>query len=191
MIRALLALVLLASPAVAQPRELQPREAQQAAGAALGVETGALLGEPAGQPLSGDELERQTKEIAEQIRCPMCRGLPISDSPSQSAAAMRAEARELLARGYTQQQVIGFFEATYGEFVLLDPRTKGNLPLFVAPFLLLAIGGLVVYWRLRQGNRGTVGEELQEEPGLEAYAARVRREVAEETTGESLTGGET
>ena len=99
-------LVALASPS----QSLQAQETT--APPEIGVETGLLLGVPEGQPLSGAELERVTAEISDQVRCPMCRGLPISSSPTGAAQDMVIEVRELLTQGYTPDQIFAYFERT-------------------------------------------------------------------------------
>jgi cytochrome c-type biogenesis protein CcmH len=140
----------------------------------IGVQTGLLLGLPEGRKLEGAELERVTAEIAQQVRCPMCRGLPISSSPTGAAADMVVEVRELLSQGYTPDQVLAYFERTYGEFVLLDPKTKGNWALYLAPILMLLVGGGIVAMRMRAANVNTDDAAQDDDPELAGYAAQVR-----------------
>ena len=165
-----------AAPASAQPRDTQPdlllppAEGERRPG--LGVEVSRELGEPQGQPLSGDELERAVAEVAADIRCPKCQALSIADSAAESARAMREEARSLLAAAYTAEQVARYFEQRYGEFVLLEPRARGlNLIVWTAPAAIVLVGALLVAHRMRQRRR--VGEEA-----LDEYLARVKQETA-------------
>ena len=145
----------------------------------IGVETGLLLGMPEGRPMSGAELERVTAEISDQVRCPMCRGLPISSSPTGAAQDMVIEVRELLSKGYTPDQIYDYFERTYGEFVLLDPKTRENWGLYVAPIVMLLLGGGIVGWRL-MSNADEAFAESEEDPELAEYAAQVRAETSQE-----------
>ncbi len=138
----------------------------------LGVEASRELGDPQGEPLSGEELDRAVSLVAADIRCPKCQALSIADSGASSAQAMRAEARSLLASGYTRDQVVRYFEQRYGEFVLLEPRARGlNLIVWTAPAAIVLVGGLLVARRLRQRRRG--GEEA-----LAAYLEQVEQETA-------------
>ena len=155
----------------APPRvDLPPAEGEYRPG--LGIETSHELGDPLGRPLSGDELDRAVAEVAADIRCPKCQALSIADSGAQSAQAMRQEARSLLSQGYTREQVVGYFEQRYGEFVLLEPRARGlNLIVWAAPAAIVLVGGLFVAFRLRQRRRGA-------DESLDAYLRQVERETA-------------
>ena len=173
----LLVALLCAGAATAQPGEdPRPVTATPAADARerpeLGVETSHELGEPLGPPLSGEELDREAAEVGATIRCPKCQALSIADSGAQSAQAMRAEARSLLAQGYTREQVTGYFEQRYGEFVLLEPRARGlNLIVWGAPASIVLVGGLLVALRLRQRRRNA-------DEALDAYLRQVEQETA-------------
>ena len=108
----------------------------------------AVVGPPAGQPLSGAALDSRTKEVASLLRCPVCQGLSVWDSPATMAVNMKHEVRELLAKGYQQDQILRYFEHSYGEFVLLEPPKKGfNLLVWLLPIAFLIAGGLIV-WRM-------------------------------------------
>jgi len=52
---------------------------------------------PRGGPLSGAELDARTNEIGGLLRCPVCQGLSVADSPSSMARNMKAEVRDKLA----------------------------------------------------------------------------------------------
>jgi cytochrome c-type biogenesis protein CcmH len=133
-----LLLVLLASGAAAQ--EERPSVAAPNARAVVGA--------PSGLPLSGDSLEATTKEVASLLRCPVCQGLSVWDSPATMAVNMKHEVRELLATGYGQDQILRYFEHSYGEFVLLAPSKTGiALLVWVLPVMLLLAGGITV-WRM-------------------------------------------
>jgi cytochrome c-type biogenesis protein CcmH len=148
-------------------------------GSRLGVDTASLLGRPAGRPLAGDELDRATEAVASKMRCPVCQGLSVADSPTGSAQAMKAEVREFLAAGYSPDQVLDYFEGSYGEFIRLAPKTQGfNLMVWLAPLVVLAGGAALILARVRRpvgsgANGAAEGAELAE------YVARVRREVGE------------
>ena len=136
-----------------------------------------LIGEPAGPPLAGAELDRRTDDLSSIIRCPVCQALSVDDSPSQSAIAMKEEVRDLLARGYTEDQVLRYFEQAYGEFIRLEPRARGfNLVVWLAPGLVLLLGAAVVVVRLR-GGRPVEERAPAVEDDLAPYLERVRREV--------------
>ncbi len=137
-----------------------------------------LIGEPAGAPLTGAELERRTEELSSIMRCPVCQALSVADSPSLSAIAMKEEVRDLLARGYTEDQVLRYFEQAYGEFIRLEPRARGfNLVVWLAPGLGLLVGVGLLAARLR-GRRAAAPAAVAADDDLAPYLERVRREVA-------------
>jgi cytochrome c-type biogenesis protein CcmH len=115
--------------------------------------------------------------------------MAIADSPSASAFAMMSQVRELLARGYTEQQVLDYFVRSYGEFVLLEPTAKGfNLMVWLLPVAGVAAGVALIALRLRSArqSRRTVSESgageraaggASGDPDLERYVERVRSEV--------------
>ena len=149
----------------------------------LGVDPTLVMGEPAGSPLSGAALEQRTDEVASIIRCPVCQALSVADSPTASAIAMKDEVRLFLSQGYSENQILDYFEQSYGEFIRLEPKAKGfNLVVWAAPGLALVIGLLLVIRRLRSASptastTASPGAE-GEDPELQAYRDRVRSEVA-------------
>jgi cytochrome c-type biogenesis protein CcmH len=110
-----------------------------------------VIGRPNLEPLSGEALEKETHKTSALLRCPVCQGLAVGDSPAPMAVNMRNEVRELHSRGYDQEQVITYFERAYGEFVRLEPQRKGiNWFVWLAPVALLGIGSLVVVRTIRR-----------------------------------------
>lgn len=153
MIRRLLA-ILLAVPALAAAQEPPTTDAPvtgfEAQEAAAREDPREVVGAPKGPPLSGAALDERTEEVGGLLRCPVCQGLSVADSPATMATNMKARVRELLAEGYDEEQVLAYFERSYGEFVRLDPPRRGiNWLVWLAPPLAL-LGGLAV---VRQAMR--------------------------------------
>lgn len=106
----------------------------------------------AGKPTSGvseptsaqADLESRTAAVASTLRCPVCQGESIQDSPAELAQQMRALVREKLRAGETPQQIQAYFVGRYGEWILLEPRKAGmNLLLYAWP-VALVLGGLTL-----------------------------------------------
>ena len=77
--------------------------------------------------------------------------MSVADSPSTVALDMKQQVRELLERGYTEDQILGYFERSYGEFVLLKPKFHGvNAFVWILPLLALAIGATLVLMKVRK-----------------------------------------
>lgn len=149
-----------------------------------------FVGAPQGTPMTGDQLTRHTQEMAATLRCPVCQGLAIADSPSEMATNMKGQVRELLSRGFTDKQIYKYFEHSYGDFVLLKPRFSGvNTLVWVLPVLALAIGVIIVFSKIKsleqapvaaaadatneEGQTGKPVVHEEEDP----YLARVRELV--------------
>lgn len=92
--------------------------------------------------------------LASRLRCPVCESETIADSPTDLARDLQDLIREQVADGWTDQEVIDFFIATYGEQVLLDPPAGGRTALlWIAPLVALGVGFLVII--SRRGKRST------------------------------------
>jgi cytochrome c-type biogenesis protein CcmH len=146
----------------------------------------AVVGPPRAGKLAGDALEQRTREVAALLRCPVCQGLSVADSPSTMATNMRAQVRELVAAGYDQEQILAYFERSYGEFVRLQPPLRGvNWLVWLAPVVGLLGGGAVVWWALRRPRTAAEAEPapaadlpgpdtLPDDPELVPFVLRIR-----------------
>jgi cytochrome c-type biogenesis protein CcmH len=111
-------------------------------GGAQGVE--ARPRSSAAATASDSALEARTTAVASTLRCPVCQGESIQDSPSELAKQMRAVVRDRLRSGETPEQVKAYFVSRYGEWILLEPTMTGlNILLYVLP-VLLVVGGLTL-----------------------------------------------
>ena len=147
------------------------------AGAEISPDAAASLGSPRGRPLAGTELEARTEAVGGLLRCPVCQGLSVSDSPSSMARNMRETVRDLLAGGYDEEQVLLYFERSYGEFVRLKPPLRGaNWLVWIGPGLGL-LAGLVIVKKALAPSPSKRLDELPRPP-READLAKVRAEVA-------------
>lgn len=143
------ALLLLAPGASAQAdrgEEVAPDDALT-----LSPDVEATVGKPMGPPVGLAELAAATHELASRIRCPVCQGHSIADSPSETARNMLALVRAMVAAGYVEDQVFVYFESRYGEFIRLLPRAEGiNLLVWAIPLAALLLGLVVVVVFLRR-----------------------------------------
>jgi len=150
------------------------------------------IGQPHARPLTGAALDARTEEVAALLRCPVCQGLSVADSPAGMAQKMKREVRDLLAEGYDEEQILAYFERSYGEFVRLDPPLRGvNWLVWLGPLFGLIAGIGIVAWALRrprataaavpaESSAGAVAQDppgrdaLPEDPRLAAYVLKVR-----------------
>jgi cytochrome c-type biogenesis protein CcmH len=139
-----------------------------------------FVGPPKGTPLTGDALFKRTTEVGSLLRCPVCQGMSIADSPSEMAINMKGQVRELLARGYTEQQILDYFEKSYGQFVLLKPKST---MVWILPIIALLLGVVVVFVKLRklQAVPPAGNQQPATPPAEDPYLAKVRDLVGGET----------
>jgi len=108
-------------------------------------------------------LDKRAAALAHELRCLVCQNQTIAESNAPLAVDLRGQIREQLAAGASEQDVIDYMVARYGDFVLYRPPFKAStVALWVGPFLLLAIGALVLWRQLarrRAGEPTLSGEE--------------------------------
>jgi cytochrome c-type biogenesis protein CcmH len=171
----LLAALALAVPAFAQ--ETPPPAVPEGEFEAPQEDPRTVVGAPRGSTLAGAALETRTEEVAGLLRCPVCQGLSVADSPASMAVKMKARVRELIAEGYDEEQVLAYFERSYGEFVRLEPPKRGiNWLVWLAPPLALALGLAFVarVMRRRPAAAPSASSTVPADPELAAYVLRVR-----------------
>jgi cytochrome c-type biogenesis protein CcmH len=156
--------------------------AAQEAPRAAALDPAFVVGAPKGQPLAGTALDKRTEEVGGLLRCPVCQGLSVAASPSTMASNMKAEVRSLLASGYTEEQVLAYFERSYGEFVRLQPPLRGvNWLVWLGPVAGLLAGGATVFLALRRSSAAAPATPTDALPARDtlpaddALAAAVRR----------------
>ncbi len=168
---ALLALVLLAAVSAAAGEGPAPDDGTRALLSASDVAQ--VAGPPHGTPLSGPELESRTGAIAALLRCPVCQGLSISDSPASLAKQMKLLVRAMLASGYDEQQILDYFRYSYGEFVLLRPEARGiGWLLWVAPPAALLLGLGAIALRMRRASKRPVDANPPDAAATSSAAAQ-------------------
>ncbi len=132
----------------------------------LAVQPDEMLADPA--------LEARAREISRAVRCPVCQGESIDDSNARISRDLRIIIRERLVAGDTDQQVLDFIVARYGEFVLFDPPKSGsNLILWLAgPAVLLLGGGIAIAAFRRRGALPEEGLTAEEQARLDEILKR-------------------
>jgi cytochrome c-type biogenesis protein CcmH len=103
--------------------------------------------------LSDPGLEARAREVGRELRCLVCRNQSIDDSDADLAHDLRVLVRERITAGDSDDRVIAYVRARYGDFVLLRPPLElGTLLLWGGPLLILVIGGLAIarFYRTRR-----------------------------------------
>jgi cytochrome c-type biogenesis protein CcmH len=117
--------------------------------------TPALAIDSPSEMLKDPALERRAEAIGSQLRCLVCQNESIEDSSADLARDLRAIVRQHVEAGDTNQQVIDWMVARYGDFVRLRPPFNAMTALlWGSPVLALVVGGAAAWlgWR-RRGDR--------------------------------------
>ena len=110
---------------------------------------------------SDSEAERYRTLIAE-LRCLVCQNQNLADSDAGLAADLRNEVHAMIVDGASDQDIVDFMVARYGDFVLYRPPIKATtVALWGAPLILTVIG-LVLLVRVIRNGRGSQAKPLSE-----------------------------
>ena len=113
--------------------------------------------------------EARARALFREVRCLVCQNESIDDSEAELAGDLRRIVRQQVATGSTDTQVRGFLVERYGKFVLLKPPfDAGTAALWAAPFVVVLVGGLVIYRRSRKMGVDAAPLTPQERENLRA-----------------------
>jgi cytochrome c-type biogenesis protein CcmH len=128
-------------------------------------------------------------DIADQLICQCGCNMVLSNcthAECGSRKAMTDLIEQKLAQGQSQQEIIQFFVAQYGEQVLASPPKRGfNLIAWALPFVAILGGGGIIYialkkWVSRGKRRQTIAVTgAEQEPSK--YQRQMEKELAEFT----------
>ena len=83
--------------------------------------------------------------------CGTCPHLSVNVCTCSKADEIKAEIKQKIAQGMTEQQIVNAFVAEYGQTVLSTPPKKGfNLAAWMAPFVAFLVGGFVLFAFLKR-----------------------------------------
>ena len=100
--------------------------------------------EYANRQIADPAKEAEARRLMETLRCLVCQGQSIADSDAEMAGDMRALVRQRIVAGETPGQVRQWLIQRYGNYVTYDPPLSlMTAPLWLAPLILLGIGGLI------------------------------------------------
>ena len=125
--------------------------------------------------LSDPALEARARALSAELRCMVCQNQSIDDSNAELARDLRLLVRERLKNGDSDQAVIDYVVSRYGEFVLLNPRLRGEtLLLWGAPVVLFLAGATAMLLFVRRRGGKPTGTPLSDAERAELERALKR-----------------
>lgn len=119
-----------------------------------------------------ESLDQRVHDVASQLKCPVCQGESVADSPSTISQQMRAVIRQQLQQGQSEQQIIQYFVSRYGNSILWSPPKQGFTMLaWIIPIAILLCGALLLVMVMRgwlSGARAKRPPETGEDTTIEA-----------------------
>ena len=96
--------------------------------------------------LYGAEKKINQNIIYKNLRCLVCQGQSIADSNSDFAQTIKIVVKDLIENGKTEDEIYSFMSDKYGEWIVFKPQlNKHNFMLWFLPYLVLVIGGIIIY----------------------------------------------
>ncbi len=103
--------------------------------------------------------EQQYNRLIAELRCLVCQNQNLADSNAELAQDLRQEVYEMIQNGATDQEIINFMVARYGDFVLYRPPFKATTAfLWVGPFIILIAGFVILLLVIRKRRQAAAVE---------------------------------
>ena len=112
------------------------------------------------EPLPTPEMQQRFDDLTHEFRCMQCQNQSIADSPVGLASDLRRDVREQIIAGKTDAEIRASMVARYGNVILFRPPfEKSTAWVWLAPFVLLVVGGFVAFRIVRQRSSMVAGDE--------------------------------
>jgi cytochrome c-type biogenesis protein CcmH len=108
--------------------------------------------------------EQHFKDLIEELRCLVCQNQSLADSDAELAHDLRAEVYEMIQAGKSDDEIVEFLVARYGDFVLYNPPVKpANYLIWFGPFVLLLVAAVLLLRAVRRQKRTAVTDITPEQ----------------------------
>jgi cytochrome c-type biogenesis protein CcmH len=105
-------------------------------------------------------MQKRYDALVHELRCMQCQNQSIADSPVGLAEDLRRDVREQIIAGKTDAEIRDSMVARYGNVILFRPPFEPSTAwVWVAPFLLLLVGGFVAVRIVRQRSSMVAGDD--------------------------------
>ncbi len=106
-------------------------------------------------PFPNEEMQVRYDNLIAELRCPQCLNTNLAGSDAMIAQDLRREVHRMLMEGKSDDEILDFLHARYGDFILYRPRlTAATVALWLGPalFFVVAAGVLAMMTRRRRGD---------------------------------------
>jgi len=104
------------------------------------------------------------QSLSEELRCPKCQNQNLADSNAPVAADMRDKVYELMQDGKSDQEVVDYLVARYGDFVRYRPPVRTNtVLLWFGPLIVFILGAIMLVVIRRNSAKRDALPPLSEE----------------------------
>ena len=115
------------------------------------------------------EREALYKKMIAELRCLVCQNQNLADSNAELAVDLRRKTYEMVSAGKSEQEIMTYMVARYGDFVLYRPPMKSiTFFLWTGPFIILGVGVFILFRVIRKKSAKTTDESLSEEQRAKA-----------------------
>src|SRR6266496_3122005 len=145
-------------------------------------------------------LDQRVHDVASQLKCLVCQGESVADSPATLSQQMRGVIRQQLQSGKSEQEVVQYFVSRYGDRILLSPPWQGlTLLTWLVPIALMVGGILLLFvvlrsWQSQSDKEPVVADRAEsvdiDENELAYYQQQIEQELAAEDPVFSQPGSE-
>ena len=102
---------------------------------------------------ANDEIEKNFKDLTQNLRCMTCQNQSIYDSDAEFSINIKKIIRQKLIKGKSKKEINNFLEKRYGEYILFEPKfNKKNLLLWIFPFFILIISAIFLIRRISKNK---------------------------------------
>ena len=106
-------------------------------------------------------MQARLKNLSTELRCLVCQNSTLADSDAPLAQDLRNEIRKLIETGKSDEEVVAYLVARYGDFVTFRPPVNASTALlWFGPFIMLIIGLITLIVVLKKRAKLLAAEEV-------------------------------
>ena len=119
----------------------------------------------------------EVNAVAKKLYCPVCPNTPLDVCETQACKDWRAQIRDQLAAGWSEQQILDYFVQQYGERVWGEPQRSGFTSMVWVLPLIAVLSGIVIVWQVLRSWRLKRAEQVSSEISTPNSADRISKEL--------------